>query len=52
MNYSSIERHFLVPIFVMQKVHHYFLAQSLHLVTQSNLLKYLLSRPAMSRRVV
>lgn len=33
-----------------QKLQHYFLSHSLNLVTRFNLLKYPLSRPAMSRR--
>lgn len=50
MNYSSIECHYFTLIFARQKLRHYFLAHHLNLVTRSNLLKYLLSRPAMPGR--
>lgn len=51
LNYSSIERHCLAPIFTTQKLQYYFLAHSLHLVTKSNPLTYLLTRPILSGRV-
>lgn len=51
MDYSAIERHCLALIFAIQKLHHYLVAHCLELVTRSNPLKYLLSRPAISERI-
>lgn len=48
MNYSTIKCHCLALIFATQKLSHYFLAHPVNLVTKSNPLKYLLSRPVMS----
>lgn len=44
MNYSSIKRHCPMPRFATQKLGDYLLSHPLNLVTESNLLKYLLSR--------
>lgn len=51
MSYSSIGHHHIVLIFAIQKLHHYFLVHSLNLVTMSNPVEYILSRPAMSGRI-
>lgn len=49
MNYQSIESNSLALIFETQKLRHYFLTHPLNLVTKSNPLRYLLSRPALVR---
>lgn len=49
-NYSAIEHHCLVLVFATQKLLYYFLAHPVNLITRSNPLRYLLSRPAMSGR--
>lgn len=51
LNYSPIERHCFAHIFAMQKLRHYFLAHSLHMVTKSNPLRYLISRLVLSGRI-
>lgn len=52
LNYMRVERHRLILIFATQKLHHYFLAHSLNLVTKSNPLTYLLLRLVLSERVL
>lgn len=49
INYCSIKCHCLMINFAMQELSYYLLAHLLNLVKESNLLKYLLSRPAMPR---
>lgn len=47
-NYSAIECNCLALVFATQKLQHYFHAHPVNLITRSNPLRYLLSRPAMS----
>ena len=51
MNYPACEKHCLVSVFAMQKLHHYFLAHKITLITRSDPIKYLVSRPALSGRI-
>lgn len=51
MNYSTIERHYIVLIFATQKLCHYLFPHSLNLVNRSNPLKYLSPRLAISRLI-
>lgn len=51
MNCPLLERHCLALIFVSQKLIYYFLLHPLNLVTKSNPMKYLLSRPALLGRI-
>lgn len=52
LNYFLLELYCLALIFATQKLFHYLLAHCLNLVTKSNHLKYLLSRPVMSGRIL
>ena len=51
LNYSPMEKHCLALVFTTQKLRHYFLAHKLLVVTKSDPIKYLLSRPALSGRI-
>lgn len=52
LNYSPIERLYLVLIVYTQKPSHYLLAHRLNLATRFNPLKYVLFRPVMSGCIV
>ncbi|XP_028121011.1 uncharacterized protein LOC114318342 [Camellia sinensis] len=49
--YTPIERHYLALIFTTQKLHHYFLAHPIQVVTRSDPVRYLLSKPALMGRM-
>ncbi|OMO71117.1 hypothetical protein CCACVL1_18435 [Corchorus capsularis] len=48
LNYSPMEKHCLSLVEVTRKLRHYLLAHKLIVVTKSNPIKYLLSKPAMA----
>ncbi|XP_028104876.1 uncharacterized protein LOC114303897 [Camellia sinensis] len=50
--YTPIERHCLALIFTAQKLCHYFLAHPIQVVTRSDPVRYLLSKPALTGRMV
>ena len=50
-NYPACEKHCLALVFATQKLRHYFLAHKVNLITNSDPIKYLLSRPALSGRI-
>ncbi|KAG5524128.1 hypothetical protein RHGRI_030950 [Rhododendron griersonianum] len=49
--YTPVERHCLALVFTAQKLRHYFLSFPVQLVTKSDPVRYLLSRPALSGRI-
>ncbi|XP_028089774.1 uncharacterized protein LOC114290082 [Camellia sinensis] len=48
---TLIERHCLALVFTAQKLRHYFLAHQIHIVTRSDPIRYLISRPAITGKV-
>ena len=50
-NYPACERHCLALVFAIQKLRHYFLVHKVNLITNSDPIKYLLSRLALSGRI-
>ncbi|KAL0282671.1 UNVERIFIED_CONTAM: hypothetical protein Sangu_2938500 [Sesamum angustifolium] len=48
---SPIEKLFLVLIFSIQKLKHYFQSHSIHLVSKANPLKYVMAKPVFSNRL-
>ena len=52
LRYSTIEKACLSLAFAMTKFNHYFLGLHVQLVTKSNPVKYLLTRPQLSGRMV
>ncbi|XP_028112584.1 uncharacterized protein LOC114310692 [Camellia sinensis] len=51
VRYTSIERHCLALVFTAQKLRHYFLAHQIQIVTKSDPIRYLLSKPALTGKV-
>ncbi|XP_028061729.1 uncharacterized protein LOC114265168 [Camellia sinensis] len=49
--YTPIERYCLALIFTEHKLHHYFLAHPIQVVTRSDPIRYLLSKPALTGRM-
>ncbi|KAI3446946.1 hypothetical protein Pfo_003611 [Paulownia fortunei] len=52
LNYSPIEKICLALIFSIQKLKHYFQAHTIRLISKANLLKYVMTRPVLSDRLV
>ncbi|GMP66143.1 hypothetical protein CsSME_00026619 [Camellia sinensis var. sinensis] len=48
--YFTIERHCLALVFAVKKIRHYLLSYPIHLMTMSDPIRYLLTRPALSDR--
>ncbi|XP_028121466.1 uncharacterized protein LOC114318723 [Camellia sinensis] len=51
VRYTPIERHCLALVFTTQKLRHYFLAHQIQIVTRSDPIRYLLSKPALTGKV-
>ena len=51
INYNSIEKSCLAVVFASQKLRHYMLAHTIHLVAKIDPLKYLLSKAALTGRL-
>ncbi|KAG9458441.1 hypothetical protein H6P81_002949 [Aristolochia fimbriata] len=51
LNYSPIEKTCLALIFAIQKLRHYLLAHSTNLISRTDPLKYIMSRPILSGRL-
>ena len=51
VNYTSIEKSCLVVVFASQKLQHYMLAHTIHLIAKIDPLKYLLSKDALMGRL-
>ena len=51
VRYTPIERHCLALVVTAQKLRHYFLAHQIQIVTRSDPIRYLLSRPAITEKV-
>ncbi|EOY03309.1 H0502G05.11 protein [Theobroma cacao] len=51
LNYPPMEKHCLALVYTTQKLRHYFLAHKLIIVTKSDPIKFLLSKPVLSGRV-
>ncbi|XP_028085085.1 uncharacterized protein LOC114286190 [Camellia sinensis] len=51
VQYTPIERHCLAWVFTAQKLRHYFLAHQIQIVTRSDPIRYLLSKPALTGKV-
>ncbi|XP_028088019.1 uncharacterized protein LOC114288661 [Camellia sinensis] len=49
--YTPVERHYLALIFTAQKLRHYFLAHPIQVMTKSDPVCYLLSKPTLTRRM-
>ncbi|XP_028086009.1 uncharacterized protein LOC114286987 [Camellia sinensis] len=50
VRYSPIERHCLALVFAAKKLRHYLLSYPIHLMTRSDPIRFLLTRPALSGR--
>lgn len=50
-NYSAMEKHCLSLAFAMQKFRHYLLAHKVFVITRSDPIQFLLTRPALSGRI-
>ncbi|XP_028123698.1 uncharacterized protein LOC114320834 [Camellia sinensis] len=50
IRYSGIERHCLALVFAAKKLCHYLLSYHIHLMTRSDPIRFLLTRPALSGR--
>lgn len=48
--YSPVERHCLALVFAAQKLRHYLLAYTVHLITRCDPIRFLLTRPALAGR--
>ncbi|KAF7151334.1 hypothetical protein RHSIM_Rhsim02G0180000 [Rhododendron simsii] len=51
LNYSSIEKTCLALVFALQKLRHYVLEHEVKLISKADPLKYILSRPILSRKI-
>ena len=51
LNYPPMEKYYLALVFATQKLHHYFLAHKLMVVTRLDPIKFLLSKPTLSGRI-
>ncbi|XP_028106499.1 uncharacterized protein LOC114305595 [Camellia sinensis] len=51
VRYTPVERHCLALVFTAQKLRHYFLAHQIQIVTKSDPIRYLLSKPALTGKV-
>ncbi|XP_028080536.1 uncharacterized protein LOC114282093 [Camellia sinensis] len=51
VQYTPVERHCLALVFTAQKLRHYFLAYQIQIVTRSDPIRYLLSKPALTGKV-
>ncbi|XP_028119492.1 uncharacterized protein LOC114316983 [Camellia sinensis] len=51
VRYTPIERHCLALVFTPQKLRHYLLAHQIRIVTKSDPIRYLLSKPALTGKV-
>ncbi|XP_028062982.1 uncharacterized protein LOC114266295 [Camellia sinensis] len=51
VRYTPVERHCLALVFIAQKLRHYFLAHQIQIVTRSDPIRYLLSKPALTGKV-
>ncbi|KAI3472363.1 hypothetical protein Pfo_031104 [Paulownia fortunei] len=52
LNYSPIEKICLALIFTIQKLKHYFQAHTVRLISKANPLKYVMTRPVLSDKLV
>ena len=52
LNYSPIEKTCLALIFSIKKLRHYMQAYTVHLVTRADLVKFVMSKPVLSGRMV
>ncbi|XP_070031565.1 uncharacterized protein [Nicotiana tomentosiformis] len=52
LNYSPIEKLCLALVFPIQKLKHYFQAHVIHLVSKANPIKFVMSKPILSDRLV
>ena len=50
LNYSPIEKLCLTLIFAIQKLKHYFQVHTIRLISKSNSIKYVMTRPVLSDR--
>ncbi|XP_028053606.1 uncharacterized protein LOC114257970 [Camellia sinensis] len=51
VRYTPVERHCLALVFTAQKLRHYFLVHQIQIVTRSDPIRYLLSKPALTGKV-
>ncbi|XP_074299717.1 uncharacterized protein LOC141630871 [Silene latifolia] len=51
LNYAPIEKICLALVFAIQKLRHYMQAHTIHVVSKADPIKYILSRPVLSRRL-
>lgn len=51
IRYSTIERHCLALVFTAQKMRHYLLAREVKLMTKTDMIRYLLTRPTLVGRL-
>ena len=51
LKYSPIEKTCLALVFASQKLRHYFLAHTIHLVARADPIKYVMSKPVLSGRL-
>ncbi|XP_074299136.1 uncharacterized protein LOC141630170 [Silene latifolia] len=51
LNYSPIEKICLALVFAIQKLRHYMQAHTIHVVSKADPIKYILSRPVLSRKL-
>ncbi|XP_048430547.1 TORTIFOLIA1-like protein 4 [Pyrus x bretschneideri] len=52
LNYSSLEKICLVLVFAVQKLRHYMHGYTIHLVSKADLVKYVMSKPVLTGRLV
>lgn len=51
LNYSPIEKICMALVFTLQKLRHYLLTMTIHLISRGDPLKYIMSRPSVQGRI-